>query len=381
MAETGDGNEDDVEEGLDTEEEAERQEPLDITRDERRLVTQPYDLSVSSLLEDISEKRLLLELEYQRDYVWDDAKASRLVESLLLNVPIPVCYFAENEDGTLEAIDGQQRLRSIQRFVRPRDEGDRLVLRGLPVLSELEGGTFADLAQRDQRRILSRTIRCVVITEESHPDIKFDVFERLNTGAARLSDQELRNCIYRGAFNEAMRSGKDHPPFQAMLNGQLVRRKGDAELVLRFVALADRLKDYKPPLRQFLNEYMREHREDAAKVVPLIDEFKRVVGLVYEVFGVQAFRRMGQGGGRNINKAVFDAVMLSCHLADPDALKANRAEAVQALNTLLADPDFDALIGRATADRQRMFGRVEKLSERLVAAGIPSRFRDVLPSE
>lgn len=84
--------------------------PLDISQDERRLVTQPYDLSVSSLIEDISDERLLLELEYQRDYVWDDAKASRLIESLLLNVPIPVCHFAENDDGTLEVIDGQQRL-------------------------------------------------------------------------------------------------------------------------------------------------------------------------------------------------------------------------------------------------------------------------------
>ena len=101
-------------------EEAERNEPLDLTGDERRLVTQPYDLSVSSLIDDIDEGRLLLRMEYQRAYVWDDAKASRLVESLLLNVPIPVCYFAENEDGTLEVVDGQQRLQSIWRYLRAR---------------------------------------------------------------------------------------------------------------------------------------------------------------------------------------------------------------------------------------------------------------------
>ena len=83
-------------------EEFERNEPLDLTGDERRLVTQPYDLSVSSLVDDIDAGRLLLRMDYQRSYIWDDAKASRLIESLLLNVPIPVCYFAENEDGGLE---------------------------------------------------------------------------------------------------------------------------------------------------------------------------------------------------------------------------------------------------------------------------------------
>ncbi|HEY5193826.1 MAG TPA: DUF262 domain-containing protein [Solirubrobacteraceae bacterium] len=158
--------------------EAERNEPLDLTGDERRLVTQPYDLSVSTLVDDIDASQLLLRMEYQRSYIWDDAKASRLIESLLLNVPIPVCYFSENHDGTLEVVDGQQRLQSIWRFTSPNcDDDDRLTLRGLSVLSELNESTWDQLSNRDQRRIQNRTIRCIVITEDSHEDIKFDVFE------------------------------------------------------------------------------------------------------------------------------------------------------------------------------------------------------------
>ena len=176
-------SEPDLEEVELQEQDEESSEPLDLAADERRLVTQPYDFSVSSLIEDIDSRRLLLELEYQRSYVWDDAKASRLIESLLLNVPIPVCYFAENEDGSLEVVDGQQRLKSIWRFATETDDANRLELRGLPVLTELNGKTFAQISNRDQRRLLNRTIRCIVITEDSHPDIKFDVFERLNTGA------------------------------------------------------------------------------------------------------------------------------------------------------------------------------------------------------
>jgi hypothetical protein len=371
---------DDVQADLE-EEELGRQEALDIAREERRLVTQPYDLSISTLLSDIKSETLLLELEYQRDYVWDDAKASRLIESLLLNVPIPVCYFAENADSSQEVIDGQQRLRSIQRFVEPETEGDRLKLRGLPVLREFEGLTFPELSQRDQRRIVTRTIRCVVVTEESHPDIKFDVFERLNTGAARLSDQELRNCIYRGALNDVLKETKEFENLQKALSGQLVKRKGDAELVLRFIALADRLDQYKPPLRQFLNEYMREFREDADHVAPFVRAFREVAELSFELFGDSAYRRRVDGGPRqNVNKAVFDAVALSFFLGDIAQIREHSAEVIGSLRDLLADPDFEPMISRATADRARMFGRIRAFSEKLEALGISTRYRDVLPA-
>ena len=175
----------------------EQVEPLDLTADDRKLVTQPYDLGVKSLSQDIDQGRINLSIEYQRKYVWDTGKASRLIESLLLNVPIPVCYFAEDESGSYEVIDGLQRLTTIRRFL----DGD-LTLAGLSVLTELEGKLFADLAPRDQRRLENRTIRCIVITEDSNPDIKFDVFERLNTGAAMLTAQELRNSVYRGPLND-----------------------------------------------------------------------------------------------------------------------------------------------------------------------------------
>ena len=137
-------------------------EPLDVAPGERKLVTQPYDFSVGQLVGDVGQQKILLiEVPYQREYIWDDAKASRLIESLLLNVPIPVCYFAENHDGTWEVIDGLQRSHSIVRFLQ-----DNLQLRGLPVLTELNGLRFSQLPARDQRRIETRTLRYIVITDE-----------------------------------------------------------------------------------------------------------------------------------------------------------------------------------------------------------------------
>jgi hypothetical protein len=204
----------DLELDEDEDESAEQAEALDLTGSERRLVTQPYDLGVKSISRDIEHGRIRLSIEYQRKYVWDQGKASRLIESLLLNVPIPVCYFAEDESGAYEVIDGLQRLTAIQKYL-----DNELALTGLSVLSELDGKKFEDLAPRDQRRLENRTIRCIVITEDSHPDIKFDVFERLNTGAASLTAQELRNSVYRGKLNDGLKALAKDPLLLAVVGG------------------------------------------------------------------------------------------------------------------------------------------------------------------
>jgi hypothetical protein len=347
----------------------EQQEPLDLTSEERKLVTQPYDLGVRNLSDDIRRGRLRLNVEYQRKYVWDSGKASRLIESLLLNVPIPVCYFAEDEDGSYEVIDGLQRLTTIDRYLK----GD-FGLSGISVLDELSGKRFDQLALKDQRRLENRTIRCIVVTAESHPDIKFDVFERLNTGAASLSAQELRNCIYRGDFNDGLKRLAKADEFTSILGSKSNQRMENEELVLRFLALSARIEDYKPPLRQLLNNYMRQHR----KMSPSDEEvaaLKDVCDSVRTVWGDSAFTVPGADGRvhRAVNKALFDSIMLSLRFADQDAVKANVDGLQRARMELLEDPDFSAAIGRATADRTRMFHRVNAMTDKLRELGIATK--------
>jgi hypothetical protein len=354
----------------------EEPEQLDLSAEERRLVTQPYDLAIRQVVADVqSGKILLIEVPYQREYVWDDAKASRLIESLLLNVPIPVCYYAENEDATWDVIDGLQRTHSIVRFV----EGD-FKLRGLSVLSELNGRGFFELAGRDQRRIETRTIRCVVITEESHPDIKFDVFERLNTGAVKLTPQELRNCIYRGTFNDRLKEIAKHQEFRKALGRERDPRMRDEEMVLRFFALHDDLSGYKPPLSQYLNEYMRINRRSKAKqaaVKVFIDSMRTV----HNVLGTTGFRMLRDGDvTQNVNRALFDAVSLSFAFANRKEVVARKKEVVSAHRQLLVDDEFAPLVGRATADRSRMHGRVRMYADSLQSAGVSVNLPD-LPEE
>ncbi|QTF73309.1 DUF262 domain-containing protein [Arthrobacter woluwensis] len=262
---------------------SEQSDALNLTADERKLVTQPYDLGVKGISDDIEKGRISLSIEYQRKYVWDSGKASRLIESLLFNVPIPVCYFAEDENGVYEVIDGLQRLQTIKNYLE-----DKFALGAISVLSELEGLKFSQLSPRDQRRLENRTIRCIVITEDSHPDIKFDVFERLNTGAASLAAQELRNSVYRGPFNDNLKALANEEYFRSLVSNSKNSRMEFEELILRFFSLTGGLEVYKPPLRQFLNEYMRLNK----KVVPSNDrilQFRETCEAVRDVFGASPF--------------------------------------------------------------------------------------------
>ncbi|MEU2342195.1 DUF262 domain-containing protein [Streptomyces sp. NPDC013082] len=338
---------------------SDQSDALDVSVAERRLVTQPYDLSLATLAEDIKQGQLLLSIQYQRKYVWDRSKASRLIESFLLNIPVPVCYFAENPDGTYEVIDGLQRIQTVNDFL-----ADEFSLRGISVLKEHEGQCFSDLPPREQRRLTSRTVRCIVITDDSHPDIKFDVFERLNTGSAMLGAQELRNCIYRGGFNFFLKELAADYSFKEILGGIKNNRMDHEELALRFFALHEELSTYRPPLRQFLNSYMRKYRADTPS-----DEhmavFTDTCRAVFEIFGADAFRVLRDGKLGAFNKALYDSIVIPLSFADRDAAVA-KAEEVRALREeLLRNEGFQTAIGRATADRTRMHGRIRMFAEGL----------------
>jgi hypothetical protein len=282
-------------------------------------------------------------------------------------VPIPVCYFAEDKEGNWEVIDGLQRVHSIVRFL-----SDKFPLRGLPVLSELNTKKFGDLPSRDQRRLQSRTLRFVVITEESHADIKFDVFERLNTGAVKLTPQELRNCIYRGTFNDALVELSRVSSFREALGGQKYDRMRKEEMVLRFIALLNGLRRYKPPLTQFLNQHMRDNREsepsDSDRIV-----FEDTMRTISEIFGSDAFRMPKKGkASPNLNRALFDAVSLSIAFCDRVALQGSGQELRERHAALLESDSFQPLVGRATADRTRVYGRIVMYTDMIRDMGIAS---------
>jgi hypothetical protein len=166
--------------------------------DDEPVTTTSKDWIVSVLEAKYKKGKIDLQPEYQREYVWSQRPElpSRLIESLLLDIPIPPIYFAEMPDKRLEVIDGQQRLTTLMKFVN-----NEFVLRKLQRMSSLNGKNFKDLTDEQQDKIYdSSQIRSIVINTGQRPDLRYEVFERLNRGSVALTEQELRNSIYPGLY-------------------------------------------------------------------------------------------------------------------------------------------------------------------------------------
>jgi hypothetical protein len=280
---------DDLSKGIDDSSEALIEAPAE----QRRLFTQSFDLSVQTVLEQWNSKTLLLP-EIQREYVWPDSRASRLVESLILNIPIPLLYFAETDESKWEIFDGHQRVRSVVRFI-----DNDFALRGLDVLSHLNGKKYRDLAAQEQRQFMRRMLRAVIITADSHPSMKYEIFERLNTGSIVLNAQELRNSLYRGPFNDLLSRLARVEAFRVCVGTKDPRRRMvDQELILRFFALRHSLPEYRPPLKKFLNDYMHSINQEgnAESLEGLAHLFRETSSAVSDALGESAFRELDTEG-------------------------------------------------------------------------------------
>jgi uncharacterized protein with ParB-like and HNH nuclease domain len=178
---------------------------LDIEAGQRKIIWQAKDFSIREFLTMKNDGELILQPLYQRNFVATDLIASKLIESILLDVPIPVVYLAEEQDENFSVIDGQQRLTSFLCYLEGKFPDSRpFKLSGLKVLPDLNRKLFADLDSELQKKIRSTTIHSIIIKKESNPDIKFEIFERLNTGSTKLNEDEIRNTVYRGSYIELL---------------------------------------------------------------------------------------------------------------------------------------------------------------------------------
>jgi uncharacterized protein with ParB-like and HNH nuclease domain len=347
-------------------------EAIEIPPKDRKLVTHPYDFIVRSLDQQIKDDTLILADKYQRRRVWNLTQYSRLIESLLINVPIPICYFAEVESGQYTVIDGQQRLSAIHRFLN-----NEYYLRGLQVRHELNKKHFRQLPVEDQRLILSRSLRCIVILKESHPDIRFDVFERLNTASTKLSTQELRNCIYRGDLNDLCKELSENRDFIFVRNAKGPDlRMQDIEMVLRFFAFYDNLPNYKGSLKRFLDKYLENGLKlEAGKVEELKALFFRVIDDVKYVFGNNAFRRYDKDGKlweNSLNRSVYDAVMLSFANSESEEIRRHKEEILRGFMELCNENvEFKDAITAWTKDKVKVKARIVLFRQMMVELGIP----------
>lgn len=339
------------------------QQEMEIPHEVRNLTTQAYDKSVSDIVRMIADKDLVLDPDYQRNYVWDNKKASKLVESIILNVPIPVIYVSEEKDSSWSVIDGLQRLNSLKRFF-----DGKFKLSGLEILYELNKCDFKSLPAKASRMLKNGLLRIVMVTADSNDDIKYDIFMRLNTGAVHLNEQELRNCLYRGRLNTFLQEEAKNSQWLSLLGlKEPHKRMADRELLLRFLTLSvnwerstGEIKGYKGNMKSYMNGFMKMYQHETGCLNYFRSLCDETIDKVYEVYGEDAFRRVNEDGTVTpINRAIMDAVMIASIPYKKTELLAKKGQ-IQArlFNELNDNTEFRLSTLTSTSDTKVMKSRI-----------------------
>jgi hypothetical protein len=348
-------------------------------------------------IRDLIDKGEVLNLrpEYQRRLRWNTLQKSRLIESLLLNIPIPPVFLYESDAARYEVMDGQQRLNAVREFI-----GGGYALTGLSVLKPLNGLRYLRCPPRIKRALDRASISAIVLLLESehasgHPDnlsltdIRRFIFDRLNTGGTKLNHQEIRNAIYPGHFNVSLielsrfrtfTDAFDIPPYtevdpndyyenEERQKNTLYSSMADCQLVLRYFALKDD-KNIRGSMRSMLDRAMEQRTQiNEAIANALEDEFRQRFGFLYSLFDERPFRLPPDDRGRSrVSAALYDASMVATDRLWPkrDELERDK-EGVQArmVATLKNERELTILTGQgntATAVRDRIALMVKVLT-------------------
>lgn len=337
------------------------------------VVLETSDHALSTLTSMVSSGAVDLKPVFQRRDRWDTFKQSQLIESFVLNIPVPPIYLAEAKRGTYDVIDGKQRLTAISQFI-----SGKLTLRSLERFPELNGLRYAKLPPDIRSTLDFRPLRTVTLLRQSSDNAKYEVFHRLNSGGQVLNAQEIRNVLYRGPLNDLVYALSEHPFLRQQLKIQDVRSSAyknmtDAEWVLRFFAVHARWKKFSGDYKESMDRFMEVHKDaDEAKIGHLRALFEHSIKACELVFGYNAFKRPEKGGWRDQALAgLYDAQMIAFAEVPSSARKAaiqHRESVISGLRRLFSeDPDFDQATRQATNTPARVRYRVQRTIELLTS--------------
>lgn len=327
-----------------------------IPLDEREVFIDKVQLSIFELHRKSVRGDIILQPFYQRKDIWTRPKKSKLIESVLLNISIPSIYFAESKDGKWEVVDGQQRLKSFFDFL-----DGKYSLTQLPVLNHLKNKSFKDLDSY-QRKIEDYQLHIFIIKKESHPDIRFDIFERINEGASQLNAQELRNSIYRGHRIKLLKDLSKNKNFIKLTKGKLQeKRLKDQEAILRFLSFYFKgYDDYNGNLNSFLNDTLENFDIYKKKSSNFSEIFDTTMESIYDVFGSDAFIKAGSQI-RRMNMSIFDIISFSFAKCDKQLILNNKHKISTLLENLIeSDPEFKRSLTSNTLTKKSLRYRFEK---------------------
>ncbi|ABN62850.1 DUF262 domain-containing protein [Shewanella baltica] len=252
--------------------------------------------------------------DYQRDFVWDEERQSKMVESIILGLPIPSIFVAEDVNGRLEIVDGSQRIRTLSAFIN-----EELVLKELSKVTSLNGKKFSELDESRKRKFNNTAISMIVLSEETSPEMRNDLFERINKGSDILRGMEVRKGIYTGGFTDFLYSKcSNNTKFRSMikLSSSVRNRQEYEELILRFFAISEKYPKYSTFSRNVgsaLDDYIKDKNFNftVEEERLMLANFNSMVNFVHDnfLFG------FSKNEGKETSRMFFEALSVGTHLA------------------------------------------------------------------
>jgi len=349
--------------------------------DPNQIRTKKIDPTVSLLMGKLEAEELDLALDFQRNVgLWDNGKRSRLIESVLMRIPLPDMYFDElpakaGMDTRYGVIDGIQRLTALAQFINEKRDNKRLKLSDLEVLTDLDGKTFDGENGLDsalQRRILNTQFVAYVFEIGTPSAIKLNIFKRLNTGGVSLTPQEIRHAMNPGPVRDLLAEMAELPAFAEAVGETTARRMNlrmeDREWACRFLAFVDggqqRYEKSKTDFDGFLVETMKNaNGMSPASLKKLKERYERALQTARACFGDVAFRKPGASRGP-LNKALFEATVVALDArtdAEHATLKKRRDKLQEAYRNKFEDKENLAAVSLATSDATRVKRRFDAL--------------------
>lgn len=328
---------------------------------QNQIVLQSNDLGLSTLAAWVDDGVIDVAPDFQRRDRWDSEKQSLLIESFMMNLPIPPVYLAETETGEYSVIDGRQRLTAIHRFMR----GD-LELKGLSSLEALNGRRASELPPGILANLGMRPLRTVTLLHQTDPEAKYLVFHRLNSAGEVLNAQEIRNVAYRGTLNDLLHRLSQHDFLRTQLKisgprSTAYRSMQDLEYVLRFIMLRENWQDFSGDMSQSLDRFMIDNQDaDKKTLAEMENDFIRSIYYAERLFGPHAFHRPDGTGWRDQFLAgLYDAEMVAISMLDDATLEAlDQEHALRMIRKLFQDQEYESAVRTATNTPSKLRRRI-----------------------
>lgn len=359
--------------------------------DPRSISITSKTISLEAFLRRIRNGTIKLSPDFQRSAVWNREKQSLLIESMMLKIPLPMFYVAEDKEGNWEVVDGLQRLTAIKDFVLgPKDDGKGYKLDKLEFWGEyFNGKTFYDLEHLPEASMIVNNIAeteltITIIKPDTPEKVKRNIFKRINTGGMPLSDQEIRHALYQGKSTKLLSFIVKQHAYLNVLGGAINdERMVGRELVLRFFAFHILgIENYKGDMDDYLSTAMELVNTGKINIdkysinkLPdtneLKDSFSTAIIRCHDIFGDHVFRKSVKGERKTpINKSLFDVLM--CHFSvlndnEYSKIKKNKTGLIKLYNELVNDEVFGNSISRHSSSIAGVKHRYSEISKMIKA--------------